>query len=86
MLVLEAAARHKFVMASDRPGNRDVVRDGETGLLFPVENYRQLAELMIAEYDERTIRMRGDRLAADVAARFAVSGMIEETQRVYGEL
>ena len=86
MLVLEAAARHKFVMASDCPGNRDVVRDGETGLLFPVEEYRQLAELMIAEYDERTMRMRGDCLAADVAARFSVSGMTEATQGVYEEL
>ena len=45
--VLEAVARGKKVIASDCPGNRDIVRDGENGWLFRVGDVKALAELLV---------------------------------------
>lgn len=44
--VLEAVARGKKVIASACPGNKDIVRDGENGWLFPVCDVKALAELL----------------------------------------
>jgi glycosyltransferase involved in cell wall biosynthesis len=43
LTVLEAMASGVCVLASDIAGNADLVRDGETGLLFPVGDARSLA-------------------------------------------
>lgn len=45
--VLEALARGIWVVASDCPGNRDLVRDGVNGRLFPVCDAPALAELLV---------------------------------------
>lgn len=86
LLILEAAARRKLVIASDCPGNRDVIRDRETGYLFPVEDFRRLSELMVAEYDESESKACRDRLFQDVESDFSISKMICLTTGVYKAL
>lgn len=45
-LLLEAVARGRFVIASDCPGNRDVLKGYSSARLFPVEDAATLAALM----------------------------------------
>ena len=46
-LLLEAVARGRSIIASDCPGNRDVLRDCSNAKMFPVEDSDRLAELMV---------------------------------------
>ena len=46
-LLLEAVARGRSIIASDCPGNRDVLRDCSYAKMFPVEDSDRLAELMV---------------------------------------
>jgi glycosyltransferase involved in cell wall biosynthesis len=46
-LLLEAVARGRGIIASDCPGNRDVLRDCSNAKMFPVEDSDRLAELMV---------------------------------------
>jgi PEP-CTERM/exosortase A-associated glycosyltransferase len=41
---LEAMAQGRLVLASDVGGHRELIRDGETGFLFPAGNAAQLAD------------------------------------------
>jgi glycosyltransferase involved in cell wall biosynthesis len=45
-LLLEAIARGRSIIASDCPGNRDVLKDYSRARLFPVEDVSFLAQLM----------------------------------------
>ena len=45
-LLLEAIARHRRVIASDCPGNRDVLKNYADAVLFPVEDYKALSRCM----------------------------------------
>jgi glycosyltransferase involved in cell wall biosynthesis len=46
-LLLEAVARERSIIASDCPGNRDILRDCSNAKMFPVEDSDRLAELMV---------------------------------------
>jgi glycosyltransferase involved in cell wall biosynthesis len=46
-LLLEAVARGRRVIASDCPGNHDVLKGYGKAALFPVEDVDALAKLMI---------------------------------------
>ena len=46
-LLLEAVARGRCIIASDCPGNRDVLRRCGKAKIFPVEDSDRLAELMV---------------------------------------
>ena len=45
-LLLEAVARGRSVIASDCPGNRDVLKDYPKAAMFPVEDVARLAQLL----------------------------------------
>jgi glycosyltransferase involved in cell wall biosynthesis len=42
--LLEAMATRVSLVVSDIPGNNDLIRDGENGLLFPAGNVERLVE------------------------------------------
>ena len=46
IVLLEALARKRLVIASDNPGNREVLEDGAKGKLFPVGDYMLLTKLI----------------------------------------
>lgn len=48
-LLLEAVARGRHVIASDCPGNRDVLKNHADAVMFPVEDISALAHLITAE-------------------------------------
>jgi PEP-CTERM/exosortase A-associated glycosyltransferase len=49
---LEAMAQGKIVVASDVGGHRELIRDGETGVLFPAGDVGALAETLLRVLDD----------------------------------
>ena len=45
-LILEAVARNRRIIASDCPGNRDILRDYGNAVMFPVEDQEALSRCM----------------------------------------
>ena len=58
MTVTEANACGAPAVASDVPGLRDAVIDGETGLLYEYGNIEQLAEKILLLLRDEHLRMR----------------------------
>jgi len=84
LALLEAMAAGLAVVATDVPGHRDVVRDGETGLLVPVGDDAALADALgalLADPDRRRRLGRAGR--ARVLREFAVAPMVEKTAEIY---
>jgi len=85
--VRESLAAGIPVVATDVGGNREIVFDGETGLLVSPENPDALAAAIGRLLDDRGLAAR---LAANgarfVRDRLTVERMVEETERVYREV
>jgi glycosyltransferase involved in cell wall biosynthesis len=85
--LLEAAAAGKPIVATDVSGCRDIVRDGENGLLVPPQQVVPLADaierLILDGELRRSMGARGRELAL---AQFSVEIVAAETLRLYAEL
>ena len=83
-VLIEAAASGRPLIATDVPGCREVVRDGENGLLVPVRDAAALANAMrTLILDAPRRRRMGANGRALVEANFAEEGVIQETLEVY---
>lgn len=86
-VLLEAAACGRPVIATDVPGCREIVRQGENGLLVPPRNAVALAgaiRRLIGSADiRREMGLRGRKI---VEAEFSVDCVIQETLSIYREL
>jgi phosphatidylinositol alpha-mannosyltransferase len=71
MVLTEAFAAGAPVIASDIPGYRDVVRDGQDGLLVPAGDALALAEALRRLALEQPLRARMAHAARERAERFA---------------
>jgi glycosyltransferase involved in cell wall biosynthesis len=56
--VLEGMASGLPVISSDGPGNRDIVIDGENGLVFPVDNADALLRAMVSVTSDKNLLRR----------------------------
>lgn len=84
--LLEAAACGRPIVTTNVPGCREIVRDGDNGLLVPVCDAPALAEALarlIADPDMR--RRMGERGRALVVGEFSQERVIVETLAVYRE-
>ena len=87
LVLLEAAALGKPIVATDIDGVREVVRDGETALLVPPGDPGRLAEAVIRLLEDPELAAElGGRARAEVPGRFTLSGMIEAVERLYLDL
>lgn len=68
--ILEAGAAGVPVIASDVPGHRDSVRHGLTGMLYPYDDDRTLAQTAIDLIGDETHRRRMGQAAIHWARRF----------------
>lgn len=83
IVVLEAMAAGLPVVATNVPGNRDAVVDGETGLLVPPRNPDRLAEAMerlVAAADRDRF---GDRALERVRERYSIQRTVSEYCSLY---
>jgi glycosyltransferase involved in cell wall biosynthesis len=79
LTVMEAAQLCKTTIASDVPGLRDSVRDGETGILFPSGNAAACASAMEKVYGDAELRASLGRNAKRYAESFSWERSARET-------
>jgi glycosyltransferase involved in cell wall biosynthesis len=87
MAVLEAMAWGVPIVASDIPGNRALVEDGVTGLLYPTGDVRALAARLIDVVARREDAL--DRAGAArrfMEARFSAAASARDYGRLYAEI
>jgi glycosyltransferase involved in cell wall biosynthesis len=85
--LLEAAACERPIVATDVPGCREVVLDGETGLLVPPNDPAALAAAVERLLDDPALRRRlGKNARQRVAQNFSDQVINEQTLAVYRSL
>jgi glycosyltransferase involved in cell wall biosynthesis len=85
--LLEAAACGKPIVATDVPGCRDVVHDGENGLLVPPQQIAALADALERLTNDSELRQSmGARGRERAVAKFSVEIVAGETLQLYAEL
>jgi len=87
LVLIEAAARGKPIAATDVEGVREIVRDGETGLLVPSRDPAALAAAVIRLLADPALagRLTG-RAKAEIPPRFTLERMVASYAALYDEL
>lgn len=86
LAMVEALACGVPVVATATEGAREVVADGDNGLLVPVGDVHALAEAIVSLLrDEPRRRAFGERASGAMRERFDIARTIEATERVYAE-
>jgi glycosyltransferase involved in cell wall biosynthesis len=86
-VLLEAAACGCALVATNVPGCREVVRDGETGLLVESRDPTALAQALRSVILDSSLRQRISSAAQNrVAAEFSADQVRTSTTQLYGEL
>jgi glycosyltransferase involved in cell wall biosynthesis len=87
LVLIEAAALGKPIAATDIDGSREIIRDGETGLLVRPNDPAALAGAVLRLLGDVDLARRlGDRARRDIPPAFTVGRMVEETERLYLDL
>jgi glycosyltransferase involved in cell wall biosynthesis len=85
--LLEAAACGLPIVTTDAPGCREVVRDGDNGLLVPVRDASALADALRKLIENAPLRSEmGRRSRERAVAEFSREQIIAETLAVYQEV
>lgn len=85
--LIEACASGRPVVATDVPGCRAVIEDGENGLLIPPRDPGALARALRRLVGDAELRRRlGRRGRRRAVETFAVERVVERTAEIYGEL
>ncbi len=82
--LLEAAANGLPLVATDVPGCREIVRDGDNGLLVPARDPQRLAEAIARLAGDAALRERMGRRSRELAAEFGLDTVIRTTLALYG--
>jgi glycosyltransferase involved in cell wall biosynthesis len=86
MVLVEAAACGVPVVATATEGAREIVADGATGSLVPIDDVRATATAVAALLRDESLRRSLGARAREVAReRFGLERMVDETERVYEE-
>lgn len=82
--LLEAAAAGRPIVTTDTPGCRDVVRQGDNGLLVPAKDAAALAAALRALLADPALRARMGRRGREIAeAEYSVARIAAATLAVY---
>ena len=84
--LVEAAAAGRPIVTCDVPGCRDVVREGENGLLVPPRNPRALALALERLLRDPALRKRFGEAGRRRAAAFSSRTVVAQTLALYSEL
>ncbi|HEY2823632.1 MAG TPA: glycosyltransferase [Candidatus Acidoferrum sp.] len=86
-VLIEAAACGRAIVTTDAPGCREIVREGENGLLVPVRNSKALADALKLLIESAPLRALMAAKGREIAvAEFSVERVVNETLGVYREL
>jgi glycosyltransferase involved in cell wall biosynthesis len=83
-VLLEAASSGRAIIATDVPGCREIVTDGDNGLLVPARRADELAGAIRRLVTDRPLRERMGRRGREIAVRdFSVEHVVEQTLALY---
>ncbi|KRT53970.1 glycosyltransferase family 4 protein [endosymbiont of Ridgeia piscesae] len=86
-VLIEAAACGRAIVTTDIPGCREIVRDGENGLLVPPGESEALAEALLRLIADREVRLAmGRRGRAIAESEFSLEAVVASTMQLYREL
>jgi glycosyltransferase involved in cell wall biosynthesis len=86
-VLLEAAACGRPIVTTDVPGCREVVREGENGLLVPAHNAQALSEALLCLIKNHELRAQMGRRSREIMLKdFSSEKVIAQTLSVYKEL
>lgn len=86
-ILIEAAACGRPIVTTDVPGCREIVRDGENGLLVPVRNVEALSTAIKRLIEDSPLRRRMGEQGRKIAEKeFGLQHVISETLLVYQQL
>jgi glycosyltransferase involved in cell wall biosynthesis len=86
-VLIEAAAAGRSIVATQIPGCREIVHEGENGLLVPPRDAPALAEAIGTLLADKPLRERMGRRGREIAeAEFSVERVVGDTLRVYAGL
>jgi glycosyltransferase involved in cell wall biosynthesis len=77
--LMEAAACARAMIATDAPGCREIVIDGQTGLLVPIEDPQALAEAIVKLATSPELRMQYAKAARDLVVTKLSARIIGES-------
>jgi len=87
LVVLEAMAASKPVIATQVPGTAEAVIDGTTGILVPLSNSEKLAESIKRLLEDQNLsQSMGEAGRRRVNKHFRVERMVDETEKLYLDL
>jgi glycosyltransferase involved in cell wall biosynthesis len=84
--LLEAMATGAACVATDVPGNRDLIVDGESGLLVPPSDEEALAGALVRLLSDRALRERLGGAAREATARFGFTEIVARDVRILLQL
>jgi glycosyltransferase involved in cell wall biosynthesis len=86
-VLIEAAACGKPIVTTDVPGCREVVRDGDNGLLVPVRDSKSLADAILRLIENNELRVQMGKRSREIAlADFSSERINAQTLDIYREL
>lgn len=87
LTALQAAHMGKPVIGARRGGLPEIVRDGETGLLFEPEDWQGLAAAMERLWDAPDLcRTLGEKARELAKTQFDFTAMVDAYERIYRQL
>ncbi|MBI3038292.1 glycosyltransferase family 4 protein [bacterium] len=86
-VLLEAAACGRPIVTTNVPGCREVVQNGENGLIVPPKDSKTLAEALKKLVEDSELRRKMGAKSREIAvAKFSIEKVVRETISVYKEL
>jgi glycosyltransferase involved in cell wall biosynthesis len=86
LAIAEAMTTGTPVVATETEGAKEILRDGETGLLVRVRDVAALAEAIGALLGDEVRRERiGQSARQEVKLRFSLDRMVDATEQIYQE-
>jgi glycosyltransferase involved in cell wall biosynthesis len=86
LTLFEAMAAGKTIVSTAVDGCREVLEDGETGLLVPPADAERLAAAILRLLGDDSLRARLAARAREASRRYDVRTCVEEMQKVYEEI
>lgn len=86
-VLIEAAACCRPIIATDVPGCREIVHDGENGLLVPARDFRALANALRQLIDNPSLRIVMGKHGREIVEKeFSIEHVVSQTLALYKEL
>jgi glycosyltransferase involved in cell wall biosynthesis len=84
--LVQLRLKKKAVVASDIPGNREVVRDGENGFLLPVGEHQRFADAILRLAADAGLRRRLGDFSAEDFGEWSAAVLVARQEELYQRL